>query len=297
MRYFMIVGLALIQPMASIAQWGSRGCFTPGFQLGVPVYSEPIRPASDWRYIAGDPTTAYLFRNGVQIGGYCNEGYWRDYDPVADSWGPKVYCDRLRVPEHIGKSAKPTVIEQAPTQNFGMDWTPQGPAKITRHDKHGDREITRATAIKEMAAHDIPDDSKKLRLTVIGDTATRKPVMDQWASVEAELKDRVVAWSVPPDHWSLKDTDTGAQVFKANGSPTVYLQAPGGQVLHRQDDGVGAVEAVRKAIKKYDADKDPDLRKPSPVVPILPALTSHPAMLPALLLGGLFLLAFFKGKQ
>jgi hypothetical protein len=49
-----------------------------------------------------------------------------------------------------------------------------------------------------------------------------------------------------------------------SGSPTIYLQAPDGKVLHRQDDyRPGDLGAIRKAIARYDAKKDPDARRPA----------------------------------
>ncbi len=127
------------------------------------------------------------------------------------------------------------------------------------------RPVTMEQAIGVVSGQ-IPDDSKKFRLTVIGADGQRKPVVDAFSQVEREVKERIVIWDVPPDHWSLKDNATGKTVFKVDGAPTVYLQAPDGKVLHRQDDwsGVDDFQAIRKAMKAYDSSKDPDFRKPNP---------------------------------
>ena len=71
--------------------------------------------------------------------------------------------------------------------------------------------------------------------------------------------------------------------FVTAGTPTVYLQAPDGKVLHRQDNySPGDFQAIRKAIDKYDAKRDPDVRQASAPVS-LPAFAT-PANI---ILGGL----------
>ncbi len=141
---------------------------------------------------------------------------------------------------------RPLVEQAIPT---GVEWD-----KI-----HGDgysrkgKAITRAEAF-EAVTTGIPDDGSKLRLTIIGPDASR-------AKVEADLKlpenkdiaDRVLPWSVKPDHFSVRDTG-----FVTNGSPTVYCQAPDGKVIFREDTYEPTdFGAIRKAIATYDAAKDP----------------------------------------
>lgn len=106
----------------------------------------------------------------------------------------------------------------------------------------------------------IPDDSKKLRVTVIGSRDARRGVVDA-VNAEPNVASRVSLWSVEPDHWSLRDSETGEPVFRTTGTPTVYVQAPDGKVLHRQDDPKGVVGAIRKTLKPYNPDLDPDVRK------------------------------------
>jgi hypothetical protein len=150
--------------------------------------------------------------------------------------------------------------------NFGLSWAKlTGEQKITMNG----HEITMQHAMSVMDGQ-IPDDSKKLRLVVIGTPEHRKPVQDAYLKMDQEFKDRVAPWFVAHDHYSLKDTTTGETIYVASGKPTVYLQCPTGKVLHRQDDftGFGDFEAIRKAVKEYDAKKDPDLRKsPAPAAP------------------------------
>jgi hypothetical protein len=97
----------------------------------------------------------------------------------------------------------------------------------------------------------------------------------------------------------LKDGVTGQTLFKVDGRPTVYLQAPDGKVLHRQDDfkGPDDFQAIRKAIKSYDAGKDVDLRKtPAPDDKKAPT-PAAPAISPWLLIGGAAALFLFLRSQ
>jgi hypothetical protein len=154
--------------------------------------------------------------------------------------------------------AQPDEPAPAVAENHGVDLSKIGPSRCMMNG----REVTMEHALGVVGGQ-IPDDSQKLRLTVIGTQEKRQPVITALAQLEPELRNRIVPWSVPADHWSLKDTATGQTAFKADGAPTVYLQAPDGKVLHRQDDwrGPDDFQAIRKAVKAYDAKKDPDLRK------------------------------------
>lgn len=113
---------------------------------------------------------------------------------------------------------------------------------------------------------DLTDDSKKLRIVVIGEEAQRKEAIAAIAGLPE--KDSFVVQGFSPGAWQLK---CGHQT---SGNPTIYCQSPDGQVLHRQDsfDGVDSLAgALRKAKAGYDAKKDPDLRKtqiPTPAASI-----------------------------
>lgn len=202
--------------------------------------------------IEGGEGRLLLWRGGKLLGFWdVEQAYYRPW-LGGENWGER------------GNPPHPAPVGREP--NFGVDREKVAP--VSRVTLNG-REITRDKAIQVIEQSKIPDDSKKFRLVVIGAEADRKRVTDAWASVEPAVKDRFAVWSVPPDHWSLKDGETGEPVFKATGSPTVYCQAPGGKSLHRQDDFTGPqdFEAIRKAVKKYDAAADPDLRKPAPKTP------------------------------
>src|SRR5205823_13551401 len=94
----------------------------------------------------------------------------------------------------------------------------------------------------------------------------------------AEWKDRLVVQAFAPDHWAVARAG-----FVTSGKPTVYLQTPSGQVLHRQDDyddgPEGLARAIRRADPAYDAKKDPDQRPRLPPPPPDPAPDPGPVWL------------------
>jgi hypothetical protein len=253
-----------------------------------------------------------LLRNGRCVGiWYAEEGCYRAWHG-GDSWGDKIGEAPVQVPAHviamkakiIEKKAEPDVFGQSAPKDFGVNWP-----KISKDSKitlPSGEEISVERAIQMIEQNKIPDDSKKFRLVIIGSDVDRKRVTDAWPTVEANLRDRFALWSVPPDHWSLKDLVSGELLYKVGGTPTIYCQAPDGKVLHRQDEFVGMpdFEAVRKAVKGYDASKDPDLRKPDPKKvdpkkPVEPNETPTSPM-PLVLIGGGIVAAYLlknRGKQ
>ena len=274
--------LAIAGPFRSRggSSWGTGGC-DQFDRLGVPeILGAPAQvkipesrnPGIEWKAVDGCPDEIALFQGGVQVGSWSYaDGYWRDYFPQLKMWGPKIPTPQATPPARAAKAAKlvmPVAEENEPDDpkndlahqdNMGVDW-----GKISDHQAtFNGRKISCDTAI-ELIGKQVPDDSKKFRLTVIGTTAEQKDALTQWASVEPAVKDRCNLWAVTADHWSLKDSATGQVAFKTAGAPVIYLQAPDGQVLHRQDDAQGFPEAIRKAAKAYDAAKDPDLRKSEP---------------------------------
>jgi hypothetical protein len=177
-------------------------------------------------------------------------------------------------------------IEQV-SQNFGVDLD-----KLHQEEdgyKLGGRPVS-----KEEAYHAVekglPDDAHKMRVTVIGTDEERKKFEQAFRA--SDLAGSCVLWSVPPDHWSLKDNDSKQTVFKVDGKPTIYAQAPDGKVLWRQDDATNAVENLRKVSKPYDPLKDPGPNS-SPLLP--DGIPNIPLPLVAVAL--LLIVAFWKGKQ
>lgn len=258
MRFFVFLAAALLAAASTAqAQCGPNGC---GPQ-GCTVCSDGVR---EWRRIDGDPKRWYLFAGQLQLGGYDPEvKVYRTYDAATDTWGSP-------------QDAPPATAPAVPNCK-GVD-----ASKLTgrRFEING----------QKVSMGDIPDDSAKPRVTVIGSDADRKKVTD--AIKSSNIAGKVSLWSVEPSHWSLRDSDGGEPRFKTDGKPTVYVQAPSGKVLHRQDDWQGPqdVGAIRKAIKGYDASLDPDLRKNTAI----PIPGASPAALLALA-GFLFAFAKYKG--
>jgi hypothetical protein len=199
--------------------------------------------------------------------------------PVPLDGGPPVDLPKSDVPSQVPK-ARPIIEAQPkdlpkeePVENFGMDWRGDRLTHVTTNGV----EITPKQAI-QMIGSKIPDDTNKFRMVAIGDPATLAAVRTEWAKVEPAVRDRVLTWFVGPEDWSLRDTTTNQTRFFATANPTIYLLAPDGESLHRQDGFTGAedVEAIRRGIKAYDAKKDKDLRRPSPpdekkpLFPIIP---------------------------
>ena len=164
-----------------------------------------------------------------------------------------------------GEDCQPEIIVQAPADfvpkelNFGVDLDKIEPHKVTLNG----RSISCERAI-ERIGNQVPDDRNKMRLVVIGTPAEREPVLRAWENADQSMRDRVSPWFCSADHWSLRDTTTGELRFQVDGHPTIYLLAPDGESIGRMQGFTAAqdVEAIRRAVKKYDADKDVDLRKP-----------------------------------
>jgi len=223
--------------------------------------------------VAAGPFFGRLFARPRCVGGSCDRqayGVPSLADPADDS-GQVKPSGKETPPKgepFAGGDCQPEIVVQAPTddvpkeRNFGVDLDKLEPHKCTLNG----RSISCEKAI-ERIGNQVPDDRNKLRLVVIGTPAERDPVLRAWQNVDQSLRDRISPWFCPPEHWSLRDTMTGDLRFKVDGHPTIYLLAPDGESLGRMDGFTAAqdVEAIRRAVKKYDADKDVDLRKP--VVP------------------------------
>lgn len=164
-------------------------------------------------------------------------------------------------PEQPDESATRPPSEPLPT------WATHGVAadKIGGGEQYhlNGKAVSRQQALDALTSGNLTDDSAKLRLTVIGTEPDRKAVVGDLraAPALAEFRERLLVQDYPPEHWAVRDAG-----FVTTGKPTIYLQAPSGKVLHRQDDYQGGAEelaqAIRKADPNYRPEKDRDLRKP-----------------------------------
>ncbi|GAB6185697.1 hypothetical protein [Thermopirellula anaerolimosa] len=155
------------------------------------------------------------------------------------------------------------VVEQDGVQNFGIDRA--GLDGSAERITLGGRQITRAEAAQILQAGSLTDDSGKLRLTVIGTESDRRRVLDDLKGSLSDIANQCLVQDYPPDHWAV----AGAGFYTA-GKPTIYVQAPDGKVLHRQDDYADGAEGFRQAFERlrkpdpdYRPDKDRDLRRPA----------------------------------
>jgi hypothetical protein len=161
--------------------------------------------------------------------------------------------------------------------------------QIVLHGAGGARHLSPEQARLMLSeAKSLPDDSRKVHLTVIGSEDKRKPVLDDLAKAPelVALADRLLVQGYSPEDWPVKDL--GYQP----GEPTIVIQSRKGGVLHAQYEYRGpqklaeaieaaCAEAVRRADPDRDPSKDPDLNKPAPGGTIMPALADYAGRVPA----------------
>jgi hypothetical protein len=236
----------------------------------------PSVPEWEWRTTA-DGSRADLYH----FGHYCRSHYYetevKPSDPFAESNKARPKKDDCDCTASCDCGASCRCADGKPCcdgcrcivkgQAFPR-WMTHGtdPEKIAPREEYrvGGKVVSRDEALQALQSGGLSDDSQKLRLTVIGSDDERKKVL---TALPPDVKERCLVKSYAPDHWAMKGAG-----FKTDGHPTVYVQAPDGQVLHRQDGADNLVAAVRKADPNYDPAKDPDLRKPrTPDRPTPPA--------------------------
>ncbi|SRR5579875_1799865 len=215
----------------------------------------------EWRSFPDDKDQLSLWKDGVQLGNYRISE--RKYYPhrAAGVWGnpcPPPYPP----PQDV---LAPGKVERDGTINFGLDR-----ANLPAAGKHllDGKEVSKEELLQALGKPSLPADSEWPSLTIIGPEAARQKVLDdlQSSSLLAPWKDRIKVRDYAPDHWAVKDAG-----FVTTGQPTIYLQAPDGTVLHRQDEyrGPEALASVlRKADPAYQPDRDPDLNKSLASVPL-----------------------------
>lgn len=242
----------------------------------------PQRPAvkkadyskAEYRWVQGKGDVAhefYLFKGSLQVGGYdSKKAIYRGYDAFRQKWGPsgaipsaapsKCLCGECGcVPCTCEPEAK-SIQTQEIRPNYGvlLDKVKESDSRYS----HNGEEVSKKTA-HELVTGQLTDDSGKLWVTVIGPPVCREPVEKAMALLPADLYGAFSVKSYDSSHWAVKSAG-----FVTSGSPTVYCQAPGGKVLHRQDDFDGGQDELFKALRKakgnYDSKKDPDLRRVFP---------------------------------
>lgn len=221
----------------------------------------------EWRSIAGEPDQLALFKNKTQLGNWSIAK--QEYRPlVAAGWG-KPCEPPFPVPEWALDDD--WVPEEEPILNFGVMQQAMSPRPFAHADRlELNGKPAERTQVMRAIEKGVPNDAGKFRLTIIGSDAERALVEKDWQAAPAELREKTLVWSVPSDHWSLRDNVSGAAMFVTTGQPTVYFTDSRGKVLYHEDDyhGPADIEAIRRAAVAYDAHKDPG-RSATGVPPIL----------------------------
>lgn len=241
MRYLLASLVALVASCGTaIGQCGPGGCSVPLVRAGNDAASQVHY---EWRRHNDDQDL--LYANGVCLGGW-------DYETstftewLGQRWGRVG----LRCP-----IAPPTrVVAQLPT---GVDESKLlGGEKATRRGVAISIEDARHVIEGGVDVSQLKDDSHLQRITIISKddakrAAARKEI--EASDVLRGARPKLVVWDASSDDWSVKDSG-----FKCDGD-CIYLQAPDGRVLMRQDslDVKGVVDALRKRRDDYDPKRDP----------------------------------------
>ena len=271
--------------MIMIGQCGPNGCPTPNRQSQIQPYLNLLGPCgpngcsvttkTTYKWVSVPNATQYaLYKDNVQIGNfdyeskvYCpfrgNSEWGEPTEPPTPAPPPKPTTKKpeLGVKKEVSvKNAEMpgSTIDENGVQNFGILPDPNpGQDPEPRYQVNG-KEATRGQVIQAFEGHAV-DQSTKLRLTVIGPRQSRQAVLE-------DVK-RTPGLQSVVSNFLLKDYDpTDWEVarsgFFTQGSPTIYVQAPTGKVLHRQDSYTGAEDlagVLRKANDQYKAEADPNL--------------------------------------
>jgi hypothetical protein len=233
----------------------------------------------EWRSFPDDKNELALWKDGVQLGNYrvSEKKYYPHLAPGV--WGdpcPPPYPPPLDV-------VAPGKIESDGTINFGLDR-----ARVNPTGKHllDGKEVSKEELLQALGQPRLPDDSQWPSITIIGPEAARKKVLSDLRNspILTPWKERFKVQDYPPDHWAVRDAG-----FVTTGQPTIYCQAADGTVLHRQDEYRGPqalAEVLRKADPAYQPERDPDLNKSLPSVPLWVWLA-----------GGILLALLWKGEH
>lgn len=157
-------------------------------------------------------------------------------------------------------------------RNHGLDADLVDPRETWSLSGQG---CTRCKALEAVAGGVVVDDSRKMRLTVVADEATRKAVLADLATHPAlkDVRGAVLVTAYPPDHWVVKELGL---------APGLTLQPAGtvSPVLWRMRTYAGPA-ALAEAIKKADPNYNPDLDPDPTTKPALDALVAKCEEIPA----------------
>ena len=264
-----------------------------------PVAASLLGAGCDWKLRRDDPNRLYLYRNGVQIGGWDeSEKRWMDYNDGSQKWTdgcPPWYASQRT------ENRNPKVGQVF----FGVDRR-QVPQTET-FSVNGQRVEFRN--IKEAFVSDtLSDDSGKLRITLCGTKEACDSILSDMKSdpAMASMSSKFLIQAYRPGTWPV-------EVFKRPVGEGCFLSISGppdkrgrGIEYHSQMAYEGPEKlaqsmdgALRRADPNYDPNKTPDLTKPKPP-PVLPGPMPEPdsGSGPSLWLLVAFLMALlFGGKR
>lgn len=214
----------------------------------------------EWKPAENNTDQIILLANGRQLGNWSIKA--QEYWPLRGAgWGPAC-APPFPVPEWANWSEPK---HEKPALNFGIIESRRACFEADRGECRESIEIngqpaSRAEAVRAIEKG-VPEDGTKGRLTIIGSDAARARVEKDWYETESlkGLREKTLVWSVTPDHWSLRNSITGAPMFAIGGNPTVYYQDPTGKVIYHEDDyhGPADLQAIRRNVEAYEAKKDP----------------------------------------
>lgn len=280
--------IALVAVMA-IAQCGPNGCATQQYRPAINfrqllqaspfgncgpdgcsrIQGAQFQPTFRWVPVP-DCTQYALYQGQTQVGNFdYSIPVYRPYFGGA-SWGEPTEAPippPNTTPSAGKKEEKKTppdltgcTIDENGVQNFGVQPDPtEKPTTAPRYEVNG-KPASKEEVLQAFEGK-AEDQSTRLRLTVIGPRNARQIVLEdlkRTPGLQGVVKDFLLKDYDPTD-WEVSRSG-----FYTKGSPTIYVQAPSGKVLHRQDTYTGADDlagVLRKANDQYKAEADPNLSK------------------------------------
>lgn len=229
-----------------------------------PIEANRIGQDAEWRIRSDDPGRFYLYRSGVQVGGWdANQKRWMDYDASRNAWQdgyPPWFASQLT-------GARDTQVGQI---FFGVD-RKNVPQQET-FSVNGHR-VEYHKAAEAFGDDTLSDDSGKLRITVCGTKEACDTVLSDLKSnsATASMSNKFLVQAYRPGTWPV-------EVFKCPPGEGFFLSITGppnkrsqGVEYHTQAAYEGPEklalamhEALRRADPNYQPDKTPDLSKPKP---------------------------------
>jgi len=264
----------------------------------VPVTSV-VGDGNEWRLLSGDENRVYLYRHGVQVGGWDKlEKRWMDYDAAGNHWKdgyPPWHVDSI-------SGNKNGATGQA---FFGVDRTkvPQTETLWINGHRVNGKSIQEA-----LGADMLSDDSSKPRITLAGtkDICDRV-LLDMKSHADmASMSGKFLVQAYRPGAWPT-------EVFRRPAGEEFFLSISGPPdkkskciEYHLQTAYEGPerlAQAMNSVLRRidpnYDPNKTPDLVKPKPA-PVIPGPVPDPDQgydSPLLILVAILTALIFGGKR